>query len=621
MAKQFLSGEQAGILVQAIADRLDEVASAAGSTKPTNILIPITYSELVSLRDSSKLYPGATYRITNYKCSSSDANTTVANSKFDILVKAIDTNKLSEHCGAMRTASDTHFPTVTNFDAWEVWYCLDNDTTRFGWASTRGTGVIYRLIDEFGNDCPYDFKSIVFERTTEWFSNHVDWCKNVLGVVPSNESLYFTFSLANADLNGIDLSINHYNRQKYFKFYQNKIAPYYSNGVQQLNGNVFVLKTIDDTGCNNNTFGINCHSNTFGNNCGNNNFGDGCHSNTFGNSCGSNTFGNGCQSNTFGTGCQSNTFGTGCHSNTFGNSCIRNFFGNSCASNTFGASCTNNFFRNGCYSNTFGDGCSFNTFGNDTSNNKFGQGCTSNTFGNSCISNTFEDKCGSNTFGNNSRSNTFGASCATNFFGSGCYYNTFRTQCSFNTFENDCSSNNFGENCVSNTFGNGCQSNTFGNNSGSNTFGNNSRSNTFGTNCSYNFFGSYCGGNKFGDGCSFNTSGNDCGGNRFGNACGYNTFGNSCYDNIFGSSSSALRSYYRYNCFEDGVQHIIFYTTQTASSTNFLQNITIHRGVKGSQNSTLTIKVTEVNKNYNREYGRNSAGELKTWIVNLFTNA
>ena len=539
MAKRFLSGEQAGILVQTIADRLDEVASAAGST---NNLIPITHSELVSLKNSSKLYPGATYRITDYKCSSSDTGTAVASYKFDILVKAIDTNKLSEHCGAMRNASDTHFPTVTNFDAWEVWYCLDNDATRFGWASSNGKGVIYRLIDEFGNDCPYDFKNIKFKRTVSWFSSHQNWCDSCLGGVPTSDRLYFTFSLADNNLNGTDLSINHHNGQKYFKFYQNKIAPYYSDGVQKLNGNVFVLTTIDSIGCCNNTFGINCFSNTFGYNCGNNTFRNACHNNTFGINCYSNTFGNNCNNNTFENNCNSNIFGINCHSNTFGNGCTINFFGNSCANNTFGNGCT------------------------------------------------------------------------TNFFGTGCYANAFAKGSSFNTFENDCSNNTFKVNCVSNTFGNGCIDNTFGENCGSNTFGNNSRSNTFGNNCSYNFFGNYCGANTFGNYCSYNTFGNDCGGNTFGNACGYNTFRNSCYDNIFGRAKNALQSYCRYNCFEDGVQHILFYTRQTTSNAIFLQNITIHRGVKGAPNEVLTISVTEVNKNYNREYGRNASGTLTNWV-------
>ena len=599
MAKQFLSGEQAGILVQAIADRLDEVASAAGSTKPANNLIPITYSDLVSLRNSSKLYPGATYRITDYICSSSDANTAVASNKFDILVKAIDTNKLSEHCGAMRNASDTYFPTVTDFDAWEVWYCLDNDTARFGWASISGKGVIYRLIDEFGNDCPYDFKNIMFKRTSEWFSEHKDWCANVIGTTPTIERHYFTFSfLVDSSFIGRDLSINYYNKQKYFKFYQNKIAPYYSGDVQILNGNVFILKTINNNGCNKNTFGISCFNNTFGDGCNNNTFGNGCHSNTFGNGCHSNTFGNGCYSNTFGNGCNSNTFGNSCRSNTFRDACTINKFGQSCDNNTFEANCSFNTFGSSCGGNTFGGSCSNNTFGNSCTSNAFGGGCRLNIFGNSCQSNTFK------------------ANCTTNFFRNGCYSNTFEAKSNFNTFGNDTSGNKFGENCVSNTFGNSCISNTFGSGCGSNTFGNNSRSNKFGNGCAYNTFGNYCGNNTFGISCAYNTFGNDCGGDKFGNACSYNTFGNSCYDNFFGSSSTSLRSYYRYNCFEDGVQHIAFYTTQTTSSNSFLQNITIHRGVKGSQNSTLTISVTEVNKNYNREYGRNASGTLVNWVAN-----
>ena len=255
----------------------------AKSIKLTDSTISVTYSELVQLRDLGVLYPGATYRITDYQCSSSDNDTSVASNKFDILVKAIDTDKLSEHCRALRNASDSYFPEETNFEAWEIWYCLDNDTSRFGWASASGKGVIYRLIDEFGNDCPYDFKNIMFKRTASWFSLHEDWCNEALGDVPTTDKLYFTFSLiASANSNGTDLSTNYYNGQKYLKFYQNKIAPYYSGSVQQLNKNVFILKSISDMGCYSNTFGNYCYSNTFGNNCYSNTFGNSCYSNTFG---------------------------------------------------------------------------------------------------------------------------------------------------------------------------------------------------------------------------------------------------------------------------------------------------------------------------------------------------
>ncbi len=49
----------------------------------------------------------------------------------------------------------------SNLSAWKVWYCLDNDKSRFAWADEEnGKGVIYRLIDEWNNDVGYDFKNI-----------------------------------------------------------------------------------------------------------------------------------------------------------------------------------------------------------------------------------------------------------------------------------------------------------------------------------------------------------------------------------------------------------------------------------------------------------------------------
>lgn len=55
----------------------------AKSIKLTDSTISVTYSELVQLRDLGVLYPGATYRITDYQCSSSDNDTSVASNKFD----------------------------------------------------------------------------------------------------------------------------------------------------------------------------------------------------------------------------------------------------------------------------------------------------------------------------------------------------------------------------------------------------------------------------------------------------------------------------------------------------------------------------------------------------------
>ena len=203
--------------------------------------IAITYADLKTLRDTQKLIPGQYYRITDYACTTIQPNTYSAGHQFDIIVLALESNKLSEEAFAAHHDGDTYFAN-SNLSAWKLWYCLDNDYNRFEWAdfahgvgitdgghvvfcrhpsldgyvyngvtynycwtsmyggmayfaqalealeaypasgsfeegservdtiadtpnqvdsvpaSQGGKGVIYRMIDEFGNDCPYDFK-------------------------------------------------------------------------------------------------------------------------------------------------------------------------------------------------------------------------------------------------------------------------------------------------------------------------------------------------------------------------------------------------------------------------------------------------------------------------------
>lgn len=223
--------------------------------KSDSAIIPITYSELVDLRDSSKLIPGQQYRITDYVTTTVQENTQSAGHQFDIIVTADDEKTLNEEARVCLHDEDTYFAN-SNLSAWKAWYCLDNDSTRFVWAapdngettvlklsilnhteepircsdkdmiigdtkyycwkhkygaelsaytstedpspetpvltpefidydengksiyemivfesayfinetviSEPGKGVIYRLIDEFGNDLPYDFKNILY---------------------------------------------------------------------------------------------------------------------------------------------------------------------------------------------------------------------------------------------------------------------------------------------------------------------------------------------------------------------------------------------------------------------------------------------------------------------------
>ena len=170
-----------------------------------------------------------------------------------------------------------------------------------------------------------------------------------------------------------------------------------------------------------------------------------------------------------------------------------------------------------------------------------------------------------NTFGNNCFNNTFGYGCYSNTFGYGCYYNTFGNNCFNNTFENGCYYNTFGNNCYYNTFGYDCYSNTFGNSCGTNTFGNYTSVNTFG---------------------------NSCGENTFGNNCYYNTFGNGCFSNTFVNSLTSVTDFCEYNIIDNGCKYLYIVGNGTASSSNYLENIHIHQGVKGTYSEdrkTITV--------------------------------
>ena len=340
------------------------------SSTVDSLITPITYAELVALRDSSSLVAGMQYRITDYACTTTQENTRSAGHPFDIIVTADSENTLNEEARAIQHQGDTYFADC-DLNAWKIWYCLDNDNTRFAWAdSVNGKGVIYRMIDEWNNDVPYDFKNIMFNGSWGYWAYTFNWINN------------------ESDNTCEDLSVAQYTHTNdeggYSHTYGNIIKPYgddvgnYGNPLQ-LNVNVFLYSESYDGG-----WFYGCYSNTFGDSCYFNTFGDSCYSNTFGNYCQYNTFGNSCSSNTFGSDCSSNTFGNNCSSNTFGNSCSSNTFGNSCSSNTFGNNCSSNTFGNNCSSNTFGNNCYYIRVASTSSAitkynyyryNHFGDGC------------------------------------------------------------------------------------------------------------------------------------------------------------------------------------------------------------------------------------------------------
>lgn len=126
--------------------------------------IEITWSALKTLKTQGKLIPGAQYRITDYTTTTVQANTRSAGHQFDIIVTADNEKELNENARACLHNNDSYFlPHAIN--SWKLKYRIDNDTDIFLWAdAANGKGVIYEMIDEWGNTAPYDFKNIQFKR-------------------------------------------------------------------------------------------------------------------------------------------------------------------------------------------------------------------------------------------------------------------------------------------------------------------------------------------------------------------------------------------------------------------------------------------------------------------------
>ena len=378
--------------------QLEDKGSNPGTA--SNQIIVISYADLKTLRDNAQLVPGQQYRITDYTCTTTQENTRAVGHQFDIIVTSLDEFTLSEEAQAIQNSNDGYFDD-SNLSAWKIWYCLDNDITRFAWAdSTNGKGVIYRMIDEFNNDIPYDFKNIQFKHPKD---------------TTTYPHYYYTFASGNVEDN-TDCSLN-------------IACVCYSNTIKNT---ILKGETINETPMILNQIIF------IGNMCFSNTFGYDCNSNSFGEFCAYNTFGNGCTGNTFEDGCTGNTFGSGCLNNAFGERCSINTFGDDCHDNTFGDVCTHNTVGKGFADNTFGDVCTYNTFGYAYANNTVGNHCQSNIFGKTCQDNTFGDTCTDNTFGNYCFGNTFGNTCTYNTFGNGFEFNTVGNEFRGNTFGNIC---------------------------------------------------------------------------------------------------------------------------------------------------------------------------------------
>lgn len=162
-----------------------------------NNIIDITYLQLKSYRDSSKLIPGQYYKITDYSATTSQDGTYAFNENiFDIIVMALSTNELSHDAKAVGGS-------YTGF--WDIKYSIDKGN--FNWVSGVGSnefkGVIYYMKDEWNNICEYDFKNIGISpleiiNISSSYVNAADpnnYSSNVLNILNFIDSdFYYTFT-------------------------------------------------------------------------------------------------------------------------------------------------------------------------------------------------------------------------------------------------------------------------------------------------------------------------------------------------------------------------------------------------------------------------------------------
>lgn len=373
----------------------------------------ITWDTLKALRDSGKLQKGLRYRITDYRCTTLQTDTRSAQHPFDIIVTALSSSMLSEKALAILHDGDTYFAN-SKLQGWQLWYCLDNDVTRFAWAdATNGKGVVYRMIDEFGNDCPYDFKNIQFKRykiTGSGTTKKLDgtylgfsdapcgidttnfiYCYTFSGVTYSNDNHAFDYSTI------FDASLN----QRYLDadFYEEGSVEEHKMRVLCKNNKmsaVNILQVIDDTSTS--------------------------HPNWLNNIVSLSTvMFNG------------NSFDSA-KDNIFSSECFCLSFGGNIIGNNFSGWCSYNIFIDNVTLNTFSGGLDNNTFSGYVRYNTFSGYVDSNTFSGYVWNNTFSGNVGYNTFSGYVRSNTFSGYVQYNTFSGNVQYCSFEGQCSYCSF-------------------------------------------------------------------------------------------------------------------------------------------------------------------------------------------
>ncbi|MDE6410047.1 MAG: hypothetical protein K2K81_07385 [Muribaculaceae bacterium] len=562
----------------------------------------VTWAQLKHMRDYNKLVAGRYYRITDYECTTVTEDTRAAQNHFDIIVLAVSPFQLSEEAMATwRDPIEDYEGTPlesANLKAWKLWYSLDNNTERFAWADPEnGRGVIYRMIDEWGNDVPYDFKNIEFKRYRFVADGDFFQGSNLDGA-------YYGFK----GFAGTGLKFPETSEYEWFPTFDGGSAYYASDPANRSVGNV-IEKAVELTGASrgrqvlndivmmgkarNNRFGVNCRRMTLGQDCSGNVFqGDsGVYSqdNIFRGLAFGNTFGSGLTANTFGIGMQYNRIGGMMRNNKMRESMIENSIGH--------------YFQNNAVDESF---C-INNVGDSCINSQFGFDCISNEIGHESHNLYFEHSCHSNRIGKGCHHVSLGEQCECNEVGDLSFNMELRQQSSFNRIRPNCSEidiagvyNEIGDICVSVTI-----------------YGS---ENKIGVNCHDILVKTLSSGNRIGPMCEHvvimngsisNTIGRKCMNVYIGEICENCEVGNACEDIWFGSlESETLSSNYR-NVSIGPECHGLGLVRGNANSSYAVQNITVHKGINGAGDIYIEKKYLDIPLEINLELNINNVLQLR----------
>jgi hypothetical protein len=424
-------------------DYVDNAINEAG------VCEEITYEDLVVKVNDSSLTSGKKYLITDYKTVYIQPVTDIVMEGVTepIAVTAISNSKLAPVAFSPSRPKDI------------IYYDIENDANKYTWADASGKGIIYRRIDEFGNDLPYDFKNIKFRRwavdnTIPAYSPSADYSigdiiiynglvficvKEITGGMAgtpgsnphSTTSLYWQSLLKDAINNktyyswsptGIPFEVkltdrtipvladdfkdcytfhlymdnSDYTQGSYGRTVGNSIKACYDSSNRQFLNNAVFMAYYPSQPIWCNTIGYNFYNNTLK---------EYCSYNSIGNNCYNNIIGANFQNNTVPDGFFKNIVGANFYYNRVGNYFHSNIIADQFSYNSVGNDFTRNFCGYQCANNTIGDKASGNHFNWNFYGNLLETEVTHNVIGSQCQSNSFGGLVGGCTIGNNFKTN------------------------------------------------------------------------------------------------------------------------------------------------------------------------------------------------------------------------